>query len=781
MQLSFKMMCNLNLTIKRKLVMTFSVLILLGGLSGGVGFLFITQIRENVEMLSGVTFPLSRTSSVLVNQMRDAHITTLELLAIDDRKVFQGRKLELSVKKSEFDQTLQKLSLILSRGNLGLDLKKINDIRDEFFRVAGLAVNAQQSKRKDEEFLNQNLLEFNKLREQIDGSLQKFIETAQIAIGEKEGIGRKLAMTSDVSVKDVSNLYLEMFERDLPVLYQGEKLRSFLIELQGITKSYISLKNQDSLNACKDSFENLSKVIESRLLRLKRKLSTEESRKTFEIITSGFIKLCGSTIEENGLFLTHQKFLKAEEEIQTHKRILGETVALFDQELRRITNASEGINSQLQKEAGENAFRAQLLLLLIVITGFFIGIFSSWLIIRSITIPVEKAVMLAEAISIGDLSQRLNLKQNDEIGYLTRKLDSMVEGLESKAEVAKIIASGNLSNDVAILSDKDVLGISLEKMVQSLREMVTELQIAGDQVNNGARQVSDSSQVLSQGATQQAAAIEQITSTTVEIESQTRMNAENAARAGQFAAEVCRIVEKGSKQMDEMMLAMDAIQHSSAEISRIIKAIDGIAFQTNLLALNAAVEAARAGKHGKGFAVVAQEVRSLAIRSADAAKETSDLIYSSMKKVDDGTAIAQKTALVLEEMNQGVTKVDEIVKVISQASRDQAQGISQLKQGLDQINAVTQQNTATAEETSSSSEELSSQAELVNRLLARFKKNDTPEPISKRLKSVTPAKVSAQKIAENTGFYFSPELQQQTFDIGSPDIEKILHPNREIE
>lgn len=350
--------------------------------------------------------------------------------------------------------------------------------------------------------------------------------------------------------------------------------------------------------------------------------------------------------------------------------------------------------------------------LLIMLIGFFIA--------RSITKPIGKALNLAKAISTGDLSYRLRMQQTDEIGHLAGALDIMADGLEEKAKMADKIASGDLSSEVKILSDKDMLGKALQTMVRNLSEIVAELQVASDQVDSGAGQVAASSQSLSQGATQQASAIEEITSTMTEIGSQTKTNAENATQANQLATGVKNAGNHGAEQMTGMIKAMDAITDSSSQISKIIKTIDSIAFQTNLLALNAAVEAARAGKHGKGFAVVAQEVRSLASRSAKAAQETTELIEGSKQKVENGSAIAEKTAKALEEMNIGIGKVADLIAEISSASNEQAQGISQIAQGLNQIDDVTQQNTASAEETSSAAEELSAQAKSVRSLLVRF-------------------------------------------------------------
>jgi methyl-accepting chemotaxis protein len=226
---------------------------------------------------------------------------------------------------------------------------------------------------------------------------------------------------------------------------------------------------------------------------------------------------------------------------------------------------------------------------------------------------------------------------------------------------------------------------------------------------------------MSQGATEQASSLEEITSSINEIAAQTRQNAENASLANRLAGEARESAEKGNGQMSQMVGAMQEINASSQSISKIIKVIDEIAFQTNLLALNAAVEAARAGRHGKGFAVVAEEVRSLAARSAKAARETAEMIEGSAKKVEGGMHIASLTAEALKQIVAAAARVSDLVAEIAASSNEQAQGVAQISTGLGQIDQVTQQNTAHAEESASAAEELSSQSIMMLQLIGTFK------------------------------------------------------------
>lgn len=218
--------------------------------------------------------------------------------------------------------------------------------------------------------------------------------------------------------------------------------------------------------------------------------------------------------------------------------------------------------------------------------------------------------------------------------------------------ISENIAGGDFTNDVSdYLDRKDEIGSlvrAFKRIIQSMNQTLSNIMMASEQVAAGASQVSASSIGLSQGASEQASAVEELSATIEQIAAQTRQNANNAEEANSLAEGTRTAAAGGNTSMGRMVAAMDEINHSSNDISKIIKVIEDIAFQTNILALNAAVEAARAGQHGKGFAVVAEEVRTLAARSANAAKETTSMIESSIKNVEGGTKIANETSEALK-------------------------------------------------------------------------------------------------------------------------------------
>ena len=336
---------------------------------------------------------------------------------------------------------------------------------------------------------------------------------------------------------------------------------------------------------------------------------------------------------------------------------------------------------------------------------------------KSISKPLNELSDSAVQLSYGNLKARSNYISEDEIGVASAALNDSFASLQDVvSEVSQIledISKGKYDHTEVRTYKGDFAPISkaLNIILNNLNEIFTSINESAAQVESGSSEVANGAQALAQGATEQASSVEELSSQIEEVSKKVQENSTGITAIASEMNSAASQAETGNEQMNEMLTAMNNIATSSEEIGKIIKVIDNIAFQTNILALNASVEAARAGAAGKGFAVVAEEVRNLASRSADAAKQTSVLIASSTGKVQDGLTLADNTAKALSEIAESIQTINTKINDIENASTAQATAISQINLGVEQVSAVIQTNSATAQQSAAASEELSKQAE----------------------------------------------------------------------
>mgnify|MGYP001300072913 CR=1 FL=1 len=398
------------------------------------------------------------------------------------------------------------------------------------------------------------------------------------------------------------------------------------------------------------------------------------------------------------------------EDINFVNERIGSVSDLFTQASLGDTSRLEGLNKIGRRSENDKLMPAMILMM------------------TTIQNLIKEIGSIADGATKGNLESRCDTLKfkggyREILEGLNKTLNAVAEPINEATEVLREMAEGNLNVSMVgnYLGSYKVIKDSLNHALDSFNEVFTEINNAADQVSAGSNQVSDGSQALSQGTTEQASSIEELNSSITEVATQTKQNAVNASEANELALIAKDGAVLGNSHMKDMLKSMEDINESSSNISKIIKVIDDIAFQTNMLALNAAVEAARAGQHGKGFAVVAEEVRNLAARSTSAAKQTTDLIEGSIKKVELGTKIANNTAESLNEIVEGVTKATTLVGEIAAASNEQATAIYQINKGIEQVSDVVQTNAATAEQSAAASEELSGQAETLKNMVEKFR------------------------------------------------------------
>lgn len=428
-----------------------------------------------------------------------------------------------------------------------------------------------------------------------------------------------------------------------------------------------------------------------------------------------------------------ESFLKGDLAMAVEKVLTGLAPAsdAVAAELVRMQKATAERIASAERESretmDESMTRSGLLLLLIIAACVGVAVAMLNAIAGAIGLVTRGVLRLAEGDCAMDRVDPRALERaaarGDEIGEIARALQQMADYLRGKALLASEIARGCLTGKAELASAKDELGHALQTMVQGLNEVVSAIASESERLSSESQQIAASSESLSQGATEQASSLDEITASMAEVSKATGTIAEIAAKSSAVSDSARKGAHEGLNRLDDLAGAVEEIQRSNQSVIKVIKLIDDIAFQTNLLALNAAVEAARAGRHGKGFAVVAEEVRSLAARSAKAARETADLIQSAGTAVGRGVELAQSTRQRFQNMVGELADSSKLSAQIAGSTQEQSQAVHQISTGTGQLETVTHQNTASAEEVAASAQALASTSQRLQEAIGRFEQS----------------------------------------------------------
>jgi methyl-accepting chemotaxis protein len=488
-----------------------------------------------------------------------------------------------------------------------------------------------------------------------------------------------------------------------------------------------------------------------------RKMMAEADRQYKEIYKPGAYKMLDDAMNN----------MSRDELEEFRSRVTAPAGNSIAEAMKTCMDIKKGILSEAQAKGAALSNKIYATILILLIVSFIVAVGFGVYISALISKPLGNAVNMLNEMSHGHLDARLRLDRTDEIGALAKTMDMFADDMQNVViGTMKKISDGDLSVKIDTKDPRDEIGAALKGTIDSLRMLIIEdggkvlVTAAGKdlsqrltheykgefatmkdnintvlgnldealgqvteavgQVTSASGQISSGAQSLAEGANEQASSLEEISSSLEEMSSMTKQNADNSNQAKLLATEARAAANEGDSSMKRMADAIRQIKTSSDNTAKIIKSIDDIAFQTNLLALNAAVEAARAGEAGKGFAVVAEEVRNLAMRSAEAAKNTANMIEESVKNADGGVKITEEVAKSLSQIVDRTGKVGDLIAEIAAASNEQAQGIEQVNTAVASMNQVTQSNAANSEESASASEELSSQASELASMVGAF-------------------------------------------------------------
>jgi len=507
-------------------------------------------------------------------------------------------------------------------------------------------------------------------------------------------------------------------------------------DIQNISFVEMSLQEmaKNMLYACivQDSNETLTRLgyaeeniveIEAALNDLKQNHQGEDVSSTEEIIKS-----LQSVSSKLSVFSKHCQNNDNEKAFLAYGDMLTNLQSISDS-ITEMKNYVEMDSVAIYEKGSEKAAATVIFTIVSGLICIAVGMFLSLHITNLLTKPIKVLKNAALKIAKGDFGTDIDYVSKDEIGDLSNGVRSMSTNVKEIIADINYVLGEMAEGDFTVKSkaenlytgDFNAIMLSMKKLKNNMINTLAQINQSSDQVTNGADQVSSGAQALSQGATEQADSIEKLAASMNNITRQISENAENAEEANGKINNLGNNIQISNRQMKKMINAMEQISSSSNEINKIIKTIDDIAFQTNILALNAAVEAARAGKTGKGFAVVAEEVRNLAGKSGEAAKNTTELIKTSLNAIREGSKITEETAATLELVVSEASDAVETVNKISEGSKFQAAAVEQINQGIDQISSVVQTNSATAEQSAATSQELASQAQLLKNLIGHFR------------------------------------------------------------
>lgn len=400
----------------------------------------------------------------------------------------------------------------------------------------------------------------------------------------------------------------------------------------------------------------------------------------------------------------------------------GAKITEFAQQLS--VNSKDMFTRSMGVKEGIVLFQKECFVVAIILSAIMVAVTT-----KAVLKPIQEIDHAIDKMRSGDFSAEVTYTSRDELGRMAENMRAMLislrEIVHDQMEMMMGMAEGNFavkSKDESIyIGEFKILYDAIQEIKKRLGETFVQVQQVARRVTAGSDQVSAGAQHLAQGATQQASSIEQLAATITEITQQIKDTAEFSEGSREDTLRIQKEAAKSNEDMQELLKAMGDISENSAQISKIVKTIEDIAFQTNILSLNAAVEAARAGVAGKGFAVVADEVRNLASKSADASKSTAALIENSLSAVQRGREITDKTAESLTRVIADINKVAESITHIAQEAMTQANSVGQISIGVDQISGVVQTTSATSQEGAASSEDLSSQAQVLKHLMSQFR------------------------------------------------------------